>query len=171
MADTLSVREHNDSYVFFWKKKKCAIKQCTETWFSALSWWMIFGSQISTTWAYQIKKKKYTKPPTALGFWIALEECTETNGALYFWPGSHLVSPITKRLVRLPDNKGTGFEPLSHTPMEDKKSLDDDYVLVTCDPGRFLPFFFFFCFAVLSTNFLPCCHHRWSCPHPWSCVA
>jgi len=78
----------------------------------------------------------YTKPPTALGFWIALEECTETNGALYFWPGSHLISPITKRFVRLPDNKGTGFEPLSHTPMEDKKSSDDDYyVLVTCDPG------------------------------------
>jgi len=65
-----------------------------------------------------------------------LEECTETNGALYFWPGSHLVSPITKRFVRLPDNKGTGFEPLSHTPMEDKKSSDEDYyVLVTCDPG------------------------------------
>jgi ectoine hydroxylase-related dioxygenase (phytanoyl-CoA dioxygenase family) len=75
----------------------------------------------------------YTEPPTALGFWIALEECTETNGALYFRPGSH-VSPVTRRFVRLPD-KGTGYEPLPHAPKESTKSSNDDYVLVTCDPG------------------------------------
>jgi len=56
----------------------------------------------------------------------------ETNGALYFLPGSHLNSPITKRFIRLPDNKGTGFEPLRHNP---KESTNDDYVLVTCKPG------------------------------------
>jgi len=84
----------------------------------------------------------YTDPPTALGFWIALEECLETNGALYFLPGSHLVSPITKRFIRLPDNKGTGFEPLPHeNPKKENSSItnsstnDDDYVLVTCKPG------------------------------------
>jgi len=84
----------------------------------------------------------YTDPPTALGFWIALEECLETNGALYFLPGSHLVSPITKRFIRLPNNKGTEFEPLPHTnPKEGGGSSancstnDDDYVLVTCKPG------------------------------------
>jgi len=77
----------------------------------------------------------YTEPPTALGFWIALEECVETNGALYFLPGSHLVSPITRRLVRLPGNKGTGFEPLPYTPKQSTNSLNNDYVLVTCNPG------------------------------------
>jgi len=77
----------------------------------------------------------YTEPPTALGFWIALEECSETNGALSFLPGSHLVSPITRRFVRLPGNKGTGFEPLPHTPKESTNSSDDDYVLVACNPG------------------------------------
>ncbi|KAI0000440.1 phytanoyl-CoA dioxygenase [Russula vinacea] len=53
----------------------------------------------------------YTSPPTALGFWIALEQCTRENGALSFLPGSHLTAPITKRFVRLPSG-GTGFEQL-----------------------------------------------------------
>lgn len=70
----------------------------------------------------------------------------ETNGALYFLPGSHLISPITKRFIRLPDNKGTTFEPLppSHkNPTEsgsgtNSSTKDDDYVLVNCKPGPFL---------------------------------
>ncbi|KAH9948564.1 phytanoyl-CoA dioxygenase [Amylocystis lapponica] len=53
----------------------------------------------------------YTSPPSALGFWIALEKCTPENGALSFLPGSHLSAPITKRFVRLPSG-GTGFEQL-----------------------------------------------------------
>ena len=71
----------------------------------------------------------------------------ETNGALYFLPGSHHISPITKRFIRLPDNKGTGFEPLAHSnPKESStntNSSNDDYVLVTCKPGPFLSFLLF----------------------------
>ncbi|KAK0566543.1 hypothetical protein OC844_000688 [Tilletia horrida] len=35
----------------------------------------------------------YTDPPTALGFWFALEDCTPSNGCLSFQPGSHLHPP------------------------------------------------------------------------------
>lgn len=31
----------------------------------------------------------YTEPLSAHGFWYALEDCTETNGCLWFIPGSH----------------------------------------------------------------------------------
>ncbi|KIM61583.1 hypothetical protein SCLCIDRAFT_1215849 [Scleroderma citrinum Foug A] len=88
----------------------------------------------------------YTSPPTALGFWIALERCTEVNGALTFLPGSHLVTPITKRFVRLPGG-GTGFEsiasplpPKSNTSRATKhatqsSAAEGKYILETCEPG------------------------------------
>jgi phytanoyl-CoA hydroxylase len=90
-----------------------------------------------------------------------LEECLETNGALYFLPGSHLISPITKRFIRLPDNKGTGFEPLPSSLKNPKESgsgtnsstNDDDYVLVTCEPGLFLSFFKKTFHAIQGFNF------------------
>ncbi|KAH8084207.1 hypothetical protein HD553DRAFT_285110 [Filobasidium floriforme] len=58
----------------------------------------------------------YTHPATAVGFWIALEDVTETNGALSFLPGSH-VDPrggVGKRFVRMKSRAeggegGTGF--------------------------------------------------------------
>lgn len=31
----------------------------------------------------------YTDPPTAVGLWFALEDCTKSNGCLSFMPGSH----------------------------------------------------------------------------------
>lgn len=31
----------------------------------------------------------YTNPPSAVGFWFALEDCTLSNGCLSFLPGSH----------------------------------------------------------------------------------
>ncbi|KDN44934.1 PhyH-domain-containing protein [Tilletiaria anomala UBC 951] len=31
----------------------------------------------------------YTDPPSAVGFWFALEDCTSANGCLSFMPGSH----------------------------------------------------------------------------------
>lgn len=31
----------------------------------------------------------YTSPVSATGLWIPLEDCTENNGCLYFYPGSH----------------------------------------------------------------------------------
>ncbi|KAH8119327.1 phytanoyl-CoA dioxygenase [Phellopilus nigrolimitatus] len=75
----------------------------------------------------------YTDPPSALGFWFALEKCTPENGALYFLPGSHKVVPITKRFVRLPQG-GTGFEELIPAA-EAPPHPNGKYVLETCEPG------------------------------------
>jgi len=75
----------------------------------------------------------YTDPPSALGFWIALEQCTEINGALSFLPGSHLTTPITKRFVRLPGG-GTGFEQLPQSG-DTVPKLEGNYILETCTPG------------------------------------
>lgn len=80
---------------------------------------------------------QYTNPPSALGFWFALERCTPENGALSFLPGSHRTTPITKRFVRLPGG-GTGFEELNSAddiPSQPKGK----YVLETCEPGKICP--------------------------------
>ncbi|XP_031555720.1 phytanoyl-CoA dioxygenase domain-containing protein 1-like [Actinia tenebrosa] len=45
----------------------------------------------------------YTHPPSALGIWVPLEDCTLENGCLWFIPGSHKVSEIRRRLIRTPD--------------------------------------------------------------------
>lgn len=42
----------------------------------------------------------YTDPPSAVGFWYALEDATLENGCLSFLPGSHRWAPIARRLVR-----------------------------------------------------------------------
>ncbi|KAJ0119121.1 phytanoyl-CoA dioxygenase family protein [Diaporthe amygdali] len=49
----------------------------------------------------------YTNPPSAVGFWYALEDATLENGCLSFLPGSHKWAPISKRLVRKAENAGT----------------------------------------------------------------
>jgi len=61
----------------------------------------------------------YTDPPSAVGFWYALEDCTVENGCLSFAAGSHKRAPIRSRFVRLtpdaaeantqPVPEGTGF--------------------------------------------------------------
>lgn len=51
----------------------------------------------------------YTDPPSAVGFWYALEDCTVENGCLSFAPGSHRRAPIPNRFVRSADGKGTTF--------------------------------------------------------------
>lgn len=51
----------------------------------------------------------YTDPPSAVGFWYALEDCTMENGCLSFAPGSHRRAPIPNRFVRSADGKGTTF--------------------------------------------------------------
>ncbi|KAI9461425.1 hypothetical protein HD554DRAFT_2291357, partial [Boletus coccyginus] len=79
----------------------------------------------------------YTSPPTALGFWIPLERCTPSNGALSFVPGSHLTTSITKRFIRKPGG-GTGFEeklPSLPNLTSDSASVTKSYVLLTCEPG------------------------------------
>ena len=50
----------------------------------------------------------YTNPPSAVGFWIALEDATIDNGCLSFAKGSHRRTPIKSRFVRQ-DQGGTGF--------------------------------------------------------------
>jgi hypothetical protein len=54
----------------------------------------------------------YTNPPSAVGFWYALEDATLDNGCLSFLPGSHRWAPIEKRLIRkragVPDEEAGG---------------------------------------------------------------
>jgi len=73
----------------------------------------------------------YTDPPTALGFWFALEKCTPHNGALLFLPGSHFTAPISKRFVRAPGG-GTTFEPLE---FNNSLKPEGEYILEPCEPG------------------------------------
>ncbi|KFA73657.1 hypothetical protein S40288_07642 [Stachybotrys chartarum IBT 40288] len=49
----------------------------------------------------------YTNPPSAVGFWYALEDATLENGCLSFLPGSHRWASVSKRLVRKPLHAGT----------------------------------------------------------------
>lgn len=49
----------------------------------------------------------YTDPPSAVGFWYALEDATEKNGCLSFARGSHKRAEVGKRFVRT--GGGTGF--------------------------------------------------------------
>ncbi|KAJ3962440.1 hypothetical protein N0V92_000817 [Colletotrichum tropicale] len=49
----------------------------------------------------------YTDPPSAVGFWYALEDATLENGCLSFLPGSHRWAPVANRLVRKAGDKGT----------------------------------------------------------------
>jgi hypothetical protein len=51
----------------------------------------------------------YTDPPSAVGFWYALEDCTLENGCLAFAPGSHKRAPISQRFVRSEKGNGTTF--------------------------------------------------------------
>jgi len=76
----------------------------------------------------------YTSPPSALGFWFALEDCTASNGALSFLPGSHKTTKITKRFVRLPEG-GTGFEDLATEETTDGAAADGEYLQATCEAG------------------------------------
>ena len=57
----------------------------------------------------------YTDPPSAVGFWIALEDAGKGNGGLGVWAGSHRVRGVEERFVRLDGvgkegkGGGTGF--------------------------------------------------------------
>lgn len=52
----------------------------------------------------------YTHKPSAVGFWIALEDATVENGCLSFAPGSHRRAPVKERFVRKKGASGTTFE-------------------------------------------------------------
>jgi len=53
----------------------------------------------------------YTDPPSAVGWWYALEDATAENGCLSFAAGSHKRASIEKRFVRTGEkgSEGTGF--------------------------------------------------------------
>ena len=77
----------------------------------------------------------YTDPPSALGFWFALEKCTASNGCLSFARGSHKRNRIAKRFARLPEG-GTGFV---QVPGVEPTGIDWDkegeWKMEECDPG------------------------------------
>ena len=64
--------------------------------------------------AHQDSTFLYTKKPSAVGFWIALEDCTVENGCLSFAAGSHRRAPIKERFVRKEDDSGTTFMPIAN---------------------------------------------------------
>lgn len=51
----------------------------------------------------------YTDPPSAVGFWYALEDATVENGCLSFLRGSQRWAGIERRFVRREDGRGTEF--------------------------------------------------------------
>ncbi|ORY68712.1 uncharacterized protein BCR38DRAFT_424095 [Pseudomassariella vexata] len=51
----------------------------------------------------------YTDPPSAVGFWYALEDATIENGCLSFLAGSHRWAPVKSRFVRDQNGSGTTF--------------------------------------------------------------
>ncbi|KAI0433569.1 hypothetical protein F5Y09DRAFT_298798 [Xylaria sp. FL1042] len=78
----------------------------------------------------------YTDPPSAVGFWYALEDATAENGCLSFLPGSHRWAPVRQRFVRAAggkpgtefmDNAGPQF-PVGEEYGEDGKE-DGEYVM------------------------------------------
>ncbi|KAK4503492.1 hypothetical protein PRZ48_004407 [Zasmidium cellare] len=72
----------------------------------------------------------YTDPPSAVGFWYALEDCTAENGCLSFAPGSHKRAPIRERFVRSKDDKGTTFDKNAGsawpTGIEQEKEIENE---------------------------------------------
>ena len=50
----------------------------------------------------------YTNPPSAVGWWYALEDADAGNGGLWFERGSHRRSGVTRRFVKKEEG-GVGF--------------------------------------------------------------
>ncbi|CAK9437518.1 uncharacterized protein LODBEIA_P18960 [Lodderomyces beijingensis] len=82
----------------------------------------------------------FTKPrQTALGFWFALEDCSEENGCLKYLPGTHKKYPVTKRFVRstaMNDGGGCEFEEVA--PEQPIEETEQDYVTVPCKAGSLI---------------------------------
>eukprot|EP00128_Syssomonas_multiformis_P003794 Colp12_sorted_trinity150504_noHs@35068 len=50
----------------------------------------------------------HTDPPSIMGVWIALEDCTKENGCLWFIPGSQKAG-LSRRFIRNPNGEGLIF--------------------------------------------------------------
>lgn len=66
----------------------------------------------------------YTDPPSARGFWFALEDCTVHNGCLEYIPGSHTI-PVRQRFVRKSSGAGTEFVELPDVDAAQWARVDD----------------------------------------------
>jgi len=76
----------------------------------------------------------YTDPPSAVGFWYALEDATAENGCLSFLPGSHRWAPVAQRLVRC--NGGSGTEMADNDGP--KFPVGDQYGAVESNKGDYV---------------------------------
>jgi phytanoyl-CoA hydroxylase len=65
----------------------------------------------------------YTEPSSAIGFWIALEDCDHLNGCLRFVPGSHKDKKSNKRLQRSGKTKLT-VNNIGEIQGKEEKQLD-----------------------------------------------
>lgn len=70
----------------------------------------------------------YTDPPSAVGFWIALEDARVENGCLSFARGSHRRNGLRNRFVRKADGRGTEFVDVNGKkfPQEQSDEMVDD---------------------------------------------
>lgn len=69
----------------------------------------------------------YTNPPSAIGFWIALEDATAENGCLSFAKGSHRRAPVSSRFVRKQGGEaGTTFESVEGAQFPDAMDVEID---------------------------------------------
>ncbi|KAL9114676.1 MAG: hypothetical protein Q9227_001354 [Pyrenula ochraceoflavens] len=69
----------------------------------------------------------YTDPPSAVGFWIALEDATVKNGCLSFAKGSHKRSPVKSRFVRKANGEmGTTFLDVSEENAAWPRGIEKD---------------------------------------------
>lgn len=66
----------------------------------------------------------YTNPPSAVGFWIALEDATIDNGCLSFAKGSHKRAPVKSRFVRKEEG-GTGFEDVAGAKFPEHMDIEE----------------------------------------------
>ncbi|OWZ52203.1 phytanoyl-CoA dioxygenase family protein [Cryptococcus neoformans 125.91] len=77
----------------------------------------------------------YTDPPSAIGVWIALEECTPQNGCLSFLPGSHRLSRTSTRFVRAPNGGTTFVNVLGVEPNTENWDEMEGWKEAACPPG------------------------------------
>lgn len=68
----------------------------------------------------------YTDPPSAVGFWYALEDATVENGCLSFLPGSHRWAPVKQRFIRAGEGKGTTFVDTDGPRFPDDKEYGEE---------------------------------------------
>ena len=90
----------------------------------------------------------YTDPPSAIGFWYALEDATAKNGCLSFASGSHQRCPVKQRFVRLSDGSGTSFTAVEGATfpegsgqmslMPESDPIEDDYTIGEVKAGTLI---------------------------------